>query len=73
MVVFLHETVSVPLLAGAATCIAGVLVTQLGSAAGKPAVERPDLVKGRPLSRHEALPGSRGTSPSTFNNKGTNS
>jgi O-acetylserine/cysteine efflux transporter len=72
-VVFLHETVSVPLLAGAATCIAGVLVTQLGSAAGKAAVERPDLIKGRPLTRHEALPGSRGTSPSTFNNKGTNS
>jgi O-acetylserine/cysteine efflux transporter len=48
-VVFLHEAVSIPLLAGAATCVAGVLVTQLGGAASKTPAGPHELVEGRSL------------------------
>jgi len=48
-VVFLRETVSIPLLLGAATCIAGVLVTQSGGAASKTSADPHELMKGRSL------------------------
>ena len=47
-VFFLHEAAGLLLLAGAATCMAGVLVTQLGSAAGEPTVSRPGALRGEP-------------------------
>ncbi len=48
-VVFLRETVSIPLLLGTATCIAGVLVTQSGGAASKTSADPHELIKGRSL------------------------
>lgn len=47
-VLFLGEPISIPLLVGAATCIVGVLVTQIGGATGRSTKQRHELIESLP-------------------------